>query len=131
MPSLDLETMRRALALARTRGLARLDLTVGGATLAATLSPDWEPTEPVVTADESGEPVVKTVFANAPVVGYFRPAAMIEGDEISEGQSIGDVVALGISNEVGSPTDGVFDGFLASDGDPVEYGQQLVRIVAK
>lgn len=131
MLSLDLETVRRSLALARARGLARMDLSVGGAFLSATFSPDWEAAAEAPASEAAGEEGPPTFLVVAPVVGYFRPSGLAVGDEVSEGQPVGEVVALGISNEVGSPADGVFDGLLAEDGAAVEYGQGLARIVGK
>jgi biotin carboxyl carrier protein len=128
MPNLDQETVRRAIAVARSRGLARIEVAVGGGSLAATLSPDWEPTY-VEPEAEQGEAAAKVVVASAPVVGYFRAADLKEGDLVEVGQSLGEVVALGISNEVASPAAGHFESFLATDGVAVEYGQGLARIV--
>ena len=85
--------------------------------------------QPEQTRASAGPPVH---VVTAPVVGYFRPnSSLSEGDDVEAGQTVGEVVALGISNEIGSPTDGVFDGFLADDGAPVEYGQGVARIQEK
>ena len=130
MPSLDQETVRRAVAVARARGLARIEVAVGGGSLAATLSPDWEPVA-VASATENGETVAKEALAHAPVVGYFRAGSLLQGDNVESGQSIGEVVALGISNEVPCPTDGVFEAYVVEDGAAVDYGQALARITER
>lgn len=130
MSSLDQETVRRAVAVARARGLARIKVAVEGGSVTATLSPDWEPT-PVVSDEPSADDVARVAVVTAPVVGYFRAATLAEGDEIEVGQSVGEVVALGISNEVPSTVSGVFERFLAEDESAVEFGQGLARIMEK
>jgi acetyl-CoA carboxylase biotin carboxyl carrier protein len=68
-----------------------------------------------------------------PLVGYFgaAPAPVKVGDRIAVGDVVGIVVALGIPNEVLADLDGVVEQLLAADGDPVEYGQPLVRVKAQ
>ena len=41
---------------------------------------------------------------------------------------IGIVAALGIPNEVLADLDGVVEAVLVADGDPVEYGQPLIKV---
>jgi acetyl-CoA carboxylase biotin carboxyl carrier protein len=51
------------------------------------------------------------------------------GDSVEEGQTIGYIDVLGVSHEVFAPAAGVIERFLVMDGQPVEYGQPLARIV--
>ncbi len=99
--------------------------------MSATFLADWQPADtegaaPFEDAVDAGPPVHEVT---APVVGYFRPAAELKsGDRVEVGQSVGEVVALGISNEIGSPVEGVFDAYLVDGDAPVEFGQPVARM---
>ena len=47
---------------------------------------------------------------------------------VRSGDRIGSVNVLGVNEDVVSPVDGVIGSSLAEAGEPVEYGQELVRI---
>jgi acetyl-CoA carboxylase biotin carboxyl carrier protein len=71
----------------------------------------------------------------APMIGTFYTSAtpgaqpfVNEGDEVSVGQTIGIIEAMKIMNEIESEVAGVVTEVLASDAQPVEYGQPLFRI---
>ena len=83
-----------------------------------------------------GEPrVAGDVTVHAHVVGIFyrgegpekEPLAR-EGDEVSEGQAIGTIEALGRLVAVKAPVDGTIDELVAEDGQRVEYGTLIARI---
>lgn len=69
----------------------------------------------------------------APVVGYFRPGkrALEPGAKFSEGEAVGEIVSLGLANEVVAPIDGEIVEIQIHDGDPVEYGQTLATMRSK
>lgn len=71
----------------------------------------------------------------APMVGTFYRAStpggkpLVEvGDEVKEGQPLCIIEAMKIMNEIESEFSGVVKEVVATDGQPVEYGQVLMRI---
>ncbi len=69
--------------------------------------------------------------ASSPAVGYlsFR-ADVVVGHRVARGDALGWVDVLGVRQEVVAPVDGVIGELLVTPGDPVEYGQALVRLLA-
>jgi biotin carboxyl carrier protein len=61
----------------------------------------------------------------APVVGIFRPNAVVEGAELSAGDEIGVVEGPGTSCPVTSPFDGTVMGMLAHPGERLRSGQPI------
>jgi acetyl-CoA carboxylase biotin carboxyl carrier protein len=74
-------------------------------------------------------------IVTAPLVGVFytwvkpkgKPVVVVE-DRVKVGQIVGTIQSLNVISEVESPFAGRIVEFLATDGQPVEYGQQLVVI---
>jgi len=71
----------------------------------------------------------------APLVGTFyvapepgAPPFVRPGDHVKQGQTLGIVEAMKLMNPVESPRDGEVAGVLVGDGEPVEFGQPLVRL---
>ena len=71
----------------------------------------------------------------SPLVGTFYRAPSPEapsftevGRTVKEGQVLCIVEAMKLMNEIESDTDGVVEEILASNGQPVEYGEVLFRI---
>ena len=60
--------------------------------------------------------------------GYFgaRPGLAV-GHRVARGDVVGWVDVLGVRMEIVAPADGVVGRFVTEPGDPVEYGQELVR----
>ena len=87
MATLDLETVRHSLAVARKHGFAEVELVAGDDYFSATLEPAPRGT-PSAVADP--EPVVAKIVA--PLVGYYRPGTV----ELAVGATVrvGDVVAV-------------------------------------
>ena len=73
------------------------------------------------------EPVVVI----APVVGYFHHVKPIVGlnASVTAGQTVGIVKAMQLNNEVTASVGGVIVDVLVKDGQPVEYGQPLYRLL--
>jgi acetyl-CoA carboxylase biotin carboxyl carrier protein len=69
--------------------------------------------------------------ATSTAVGYFGVrSGLAVGHRVARGDVIGWVDVLGVRQEIVSPADGVVGRFLTEPGDPVEYGQELVSLMA-
>lgn len=99
-----------------------------------------ETTTPVVhapaTALAAGAVATSAAADDQPVarstaVGYFgvRPGLAV-GHRVSRGDVVGWVDVLGVRMEIVAPADGVVGRFVTEPGDPVEYGQELVSLIA-
>jgi len=93
--------------------------------LAAVAMPEGSPELEIIEPRAELDGVVE-----APMVGYFQFAngSMAVGTALESGDIIGSITALGIVNEVVSEFSGEVAEVLVDDGDPVEYGQSLIRI---
>jgi acetyl-CoA carboxylase biotin carboxyl carrier protein len=65
-------------------------------------------------------------FYRAP--GPGEPTFADVGDEITIGQTIGIIEAMKIMNEIAAEVSGTIVEFLVENGQPVEYGQPLLRL---
>ena len=63
----------------------------------------------------------------SPMVGTANPY-VLEGDKITEGQTLCIIEAMKLMNEIESDYTGVITKILAKDGEMVEYGQPLFEI---
>ncbi|MDR2734140.1 MAG: biotin/lipoyl-binding protein [Spirochaetota bacterium] len=87
-------------------------------------------------AYDAGESESDTVDVTAAHVGYFyrgagkgaKPCAKIR-DMVREGQQIGSINIMNVFQNVTSPVSGKLLEFLVEDGQPVEYGQSLARLL--
>ncbi|WP_067813788.1 acetyl-CoA carboxylase biotin carboxyl carrier protein [Actinomadura kijaniata] len=93
-------------------------------------SPDAPPEEDAGTAGTAG-----TVACTAPLVGVFYRAPapgdlpfVRVGDRVAPGQQVGIVEAMKLMNAVTADVAGEVVAVPAEDGDPVEYGQDLVVV---
>ncbi|MFQ5508190.1 MAG: acetyl-CoA carboxylase biotin carboxyl carrier protein [Leptospirillia bacterium] len=82
------------------------------------------------------EPAPGKVIAS-PIVGTFyrapapdKPPYSEVGGVVKKGQVVCIVEAMKLMNEIESEFDGKVAAFLVEDGDPVEFGQPLMRIEA-
>ncbi|MFI9551637.1 acetyl-CoA carboxylase biotin carboxyl carrier protein [Nonomuraea endophytica] len=89
---------------------------------------EWEE-----TPQEAADPALAVV--TAPLVGTFyvapEPGAapfVRAGDRVEAGQTIGIVEAMKLMNPVAAEQSGEVVEVLAGNAEPVEYGQDLVRI---
>jgi biotin carboxyl carrier protein len=74
-------------------------------------------------------PYVARRTATSPGVGYFSPRdGLAVGQPVKAGDSLGHIDVLGVRQDVVGPVDGVVGRILATVGEAVEYGQELVRI---
>jgi acetyl-CoA carboxylase biotin carboxyl carrier protein len=92
---------------------------------------------PQQTEEAAAVPVAESKFhaVVAPLVGIFHPwakprgkALVAVGDRVKAGQLIGSIQALNVIYEVEASASGHVVEVLVQDGQPVEYGQQLLLI---
>src|SRR5262249_49841002 len=83
--------------------------------------------------DNSQRPALQEV--RAPLVGVFRRSMqpggkrlVSKGELVREGQAVAAIEALQVYNEVEASGAGTVRDILVEEGQPVEYGQPLVRI---
>ncbi len=99
------------------------------------------PSKPVIvptTPPETAPPPTadrKWVEITSPMVGTFYRAPAPEeppfvevGDRISKGQTVCIVEAMKLMNEIEAESSGQVMEILVENGEPVEYGQILMRI---
>ncbi len=130
MKPLDSESIRKALTSARDGGFRSIKLRAGDSVFQATLSEEalswgdtWSEGEEI-----SAGPTVEAVCS--PVVGYVKwlPDIVKVGTEVKNGQTIGEVLALGISNEIVVNCTGKIVKVNVEDGAPVEFGKNLLEV---
>lgn len=88
------------------------------------------------TAAQPAAPEQKGTLVTAPIVGTFyassapdKPPYVKVGDTIGEGDTLCIIEAMKFMNEVPSTAAGTISEVLVQDGDFVEFGQALFRIV--
>lgn len=99
-------------------------------------NPAPAPTQtPVPTPAPKLEDTSKYVEVRAPIVGTFYRAPspdaepfVKEGDTVKKGQVLCIIEAMKLMNEIESEVSGVVRKILASNGEPIEYGQVLFLI---
>lgn len=127
MDDLARDEIEYALRLARSRGFTSVKLKKGETSFSATLGESAFEEEPSASDDVAAP---KDVAVKAPAVGYFRvgtkPVAV--GDLVEAGSTVGEVVALGIANEVTTSASGTVKEILVANGDAVEFGQALMTL---
>ena len=125
--------------LAREAGLEEIEVTDAGRTIRVRRAPAAGP-EPDATAGETdGTAADETslggkvraehvgIFHRAPE-GAGEPVAR-DGSHVEEGQPVGFVDVLGVPHEVVAPASGILESFEAMDGQPVEFGQTVARLL--
>ena len=117
-------------------GVVKLRLRAHGATVAAgDAASGSQATATVATDAVEAEP--EGIIVTAPMIGTFyrapgpgEPPFADAGDTIENGQTIGIIEAMKIMNEIAADTGGVVVEYLAANGQPVEYGQPLLRLTS-
>lgn len=96
------------------------------------------PAVPAVSAEETAEPQEKPdgKIVESPLVGTFFAAPSEDaapyvsvGDTVKKGQTLAIVEAMKLMNEIESDYDGTITEILVENGQAVEYGQPLFRIM--
>lgn len=80
-------------------------------------------------------PEAEGVIVTAPMIGTFyrtpapgEPTFVDVGDTVEPGQTIGIIEAMKIMNEIPVEVAGVIAEIFVANGQPVEYGQPLLRL---
>jgi biotin carboxyl carrier protein len=130
MADLDLTLVRHALAAARSHKMATVELEFDGVGFSAVLDPKRKKKRSSGDGHGDGEAVERFEVIKSPFVGYYGipDPVLIVGGKVVVGDVIGIVSILGIANEVESSIAGEVVEILVSDGDPVEFGQPIVRL---
>lgn len=129
MAPLEQDTLRHALDSARQGGYRVVRLRSGDEVFSAVLSQRDEAEEEFF--DEPVEEVAApaTFAVTSPVVGYYKASkAWKKGQVIESGQTVAEIVALGIANDVVAHGAGKIEKVHVKDGDPVEFGQELFTV---
>ncbi|NLC58785.1 MAG: biotin/lipoyl-binding protein [Armatimonadetes bacterium] len=92
--------------------------------------------EPVsVAEEEAAARPAEGVLVRSPLVGVFRArasekqAAVVVGMTVRGNQVLGAIESMGMLYEVTAEVAGSVSEVLVEDGQPVEYGQELFRVV--
>ena len=90
---------------------------------------------PIAEASAPRHDESDAIVIPAPMIGTFyrapkpgEPNFVEVGDTVELGQTIGIIEAMKIMNEIAAETAGVVAEILASNGQPVEFGQPLLRL---
>lgn len=128
MVGLDLNTIRHALSLARKHGYTEVHLKSSDIDFSAKLSPKAR--SKAMKASEASAQEIPDAEVTSPCVGIFKPLAkpIKVGHEIRTGDLIGQVMALGLTNDIESSIGGEITEFLVKEGDPVQYGQVIAKV---
>lgn len=122
-----METIKYAIEAAKAKGLRQVKIQAAGSRFSAVIS------ESVAEVDEveetSVDPIVTRMKVTAPVVGNLRISKNFQvGQKVETGDVIGEIVALGIANDVISKHSGLISEVLAANGDALEYGQVILEL---
>lgn len=117
-----------ALSTAKEKGFRTVELKTEDCKFKAVLGA----ATPVAPVEENtaGVDLDWTVPVTSGSVGYFRERGepLVPGRTVEEGEALGEVVALGLANEVTSPKAGTVDSVLVAQGDAVDFGRVIARI---
>jgi biotin carboxyl carrier protein len=128
--AVDLTLVRHALTVARDAEFASLELEAPNLKFRAELGRGARKVKAAVEQGAGGESAGDSSVVKSLLVGYFGagPTPLKVGSQVAIGDVVGIVTALGIPNEILSEVNGVVDKVLVAAGDPVEYGQPLVKV---
>jgi acetyl-CoA carboxylase biotin carboxyl carrier protein len=133
MATLDFDLVRHALDTARKAGLDEVELELGDSKFSAVL--DRKPKKAArAEAKTSDEPAAEAAPTTKPIkagsVGIFRTVGeMLKVDtQVASGEVVGNIIALGLSNDVTANINGVIREVLVEDGQAVEYGQVIATV---
>ena len=128
---LDSGLLRYVLDIAREFEFSQVLVKKGDCRFEATLgeTAPYEEPEPEEFSQESPddpkqgqEYTVKSQF-----VGYFQKAPDV-GQAVQDGQKVGVVRSLGLTNDVVAEHGGTIEEWFVDDGAPVEYAQPIVKV---
>ncbi len=134
--------VRSLVGMVREGGISELDVAFGRVSIrlrgAGANAPAAAATEltllPVAVDAGAADPAPELIIS-APMIGTFyaspapgEPPFVEVGDPVEVGQTVGIIEAMKIMNEIPAECSGVVAEFFAADGQPVEYGQPLLRL---
>lgn len=134
MPGLDNDTLRHALQTAKASGIRVVKLRNGPELFSAVFREADEFDEEEVEESSEGEageaPGDPEKRITAPVVGYFKAGKRVlePGAIFEQGEPVGEIVSLGLANEVQVPFNCEILEVMVAPGEPVEYGQVLATL---
>lgn len=129
MSGFDADTLRDILRRAADAGVRYVRVKEGDAKFEAVLPPMVELDEDEIEVGESSPTEAPAKAVTTQLVGTFRAADDVQvGTVLEAGQRIGEVIALGISNEVTTPVGGEVLELVASDGARVDFGTTILRV---
>ncbi len=135
--------VRELVEVMRSAGLQRLEVVQGdlrialeSAQITSTVSTTTSvATTPVMTPAPEAPPTEQLETIAAPMVGTFyaapRPGAdpfVRVGDHVEPGQVVAIIEAMKVMNEIVAERSGTIVEILVENGQPVEYGQPLMRL---
>lgn len=120
------EMARHALDVAQERGFRHVRIRGEGVRFSAVFGAG--PTSEVQSEADGVPTAARLVEVTSPAVGYFREVGepLEAGRKVAADELLGEVVALGIANEVLSPVAGSLESVEVRPGDSIDYG----RVVA-
>lgn len=137
------DTVGALIELMSAGGITELDVSTGSLAIRLRGGSAGEPvvTPPVAVVAPPPEIVMPQPAANehavtAPMIGTFyispapgEPPFVRPGDRVDAGQTIGIIEAMKIMNEIAADRSGTISELVASNGQAVEYGSPLVRLI--
>jgi biotin carboxyl carrier protein len=130
MLRLDLDLIRHALLTAEDRGYSEVEIAAGDDIFQATFLPRRVEKKSRTQAEKQDASDALTKTISAPSVGYYRPpkGGLEVGKQVAVGDVVGEIVALGLKNEVPSKWAGKIVQVIVTPEQPVEFGQPLVLL---
>lgn len=144
---MDPKEMRALLRLMKAEGVAEFSLKqaeselsvrfAGVAPVSVVSAPAAVAAPAVVAAAPAAAPaaVSKAIVIRSPIVGTFyrspspdAPAYISVGDRVRKGQVVCIVEAMKLMNQIEADVEGVVAEILIENGQPVQFGQELVRL---
>jgi len=128
---LDQDTIRHALKTAREFGFRQVKIKHEDSSFSAILG-EWQHEEEETGFEEFAvvDASPTEVSVTSPAVGYFQalPKPLRVGDAVTKGQVIGEVMALGLGNDIVAKEGGEVAELLVKNGDPLQYGAEIIRL---
>lgn len=131
MSGLDQDALRYALQTAKDRGFRVIKLKSGDEHFRARLTIQDFVDESELDLESESQPTPTQPsnehIVTAPVVGYFREVGkkLVPGTTFDKGETLGEIVSLGLANDVVSPLTGEIIEVMIQSGEAVEFGQSL------
>ena len=139
-PNIDPDFVRELAGLLEETGLSEIEVEETGtrvrvARQGAPIAPALAPPTPAASAPIEAQAPQSGTIVTSPMVGTVymgsapdAPSFVKQGDNITEGQTIVIVEAMKTMNQVPSTVAGCVVEIYVRDGQPVEFGEPLMRI---